>query len=54
MIDKNEEIQEEFEKEENDIFSLEQIKKSLVFFNLDLDGGSMSIISNNNKNDNQL
>ena len=37
--------------EKQEIFSFEQIKPSLVFFNQD--GGSISIISNNNKNDNE-
>ena len=37
------------EKAKKIIFSFEQIKPSLVFFNLD--GQSISIISNNNKND---
>ena len=35
--------------DKQEIFSFEQIKPSLVFFNRD--GGSLSIISNNNKND---
>ena len=35
--------------EKQEVFSLEKIKPSLVFFNRD--GGSLSIISNNNKND---
>ena len=37
------------EDEKQEIFSFKQIKPSLVFFNRD--GGSLSIISNNNKND---
>jgi len=37
------------EKQKSEIFSFEQIKPSLVFFNRD--GGSLSIITNNNKND---
>ena len=37
------------EKGKNQVFSFELIKPSLVFFNLD--GGSLSIISNNDKND---
>ena len=39
------------EKQKKEIFSFEKIKPSLVFFNRD--GGSLSIISNNNKNDNE-
>ena len=37
------------DKNKQEIFSFEQIKPSLVFFNRD--GGSLSIISNNNKKD---
>ena len=39
------------EKEKKEIFSFDKIKPSLVFFNRD--GGSLSIISNNDKNDSE-
>ena len=50
--DKNKEIEKAIyalENEKQEIFSFDLIKPSLVFFNRD--GGSLSIISNNDKND---
>ena len=50
--DKNKEIEQaiyDLENEKKEIFSFDLIKPSLVFFNRD--GGSLSIISNNNIND---
>ena len=50
--DKNKEIEQainDLEKEKQEIFSFDLIKPSLVFFNRD--GGSLSIITNNNRQD---